>query len=168
MNDYKRILNDLTKNYCDLTEDSIVSYVRSMSSYGKKIVDMWNEKYSEYYIYCIDGDHWSEQPRWKQRYITNQDFIDKETVFKLNELLTYKDSMVMYADEFIIFSEKDLDEDIKALNKTLEFTVSAIKIKVNNFIIKDEFKKQMMEYFYKLKKLKNEYGRSTIFEMEVL
>lgn len=164
----KRILNDLTKNYCDLNEDTIVSYVRSMSSYSKEILNKWNEEDLEYYIYLIDGDHWSKQPRWIERYTSNKECLDKETIFKINNLLTYKDSMIMYSDEFIIFSEKDLDEDIVNLNKTLDFTVSAIKIKTKNFKIKNDFKKEMMEYFYKLKSLKNEYGRSTIFEMEVL
>lgn len=155
--------NEVTKNYEQLSINNIVSYCRSMSSYIDELIKSWDSKYSNYYVYYLDGDSWGQQPRWINRE-TNDDFIDKETTYALNNLLTYKDSMIMFADEFIMISEKDLDSDLNQLNSTLTFTVSILKTEiVSPFTCEGDIKSFMKTKLREISDKKDIEGKARLY-----
>lgn len=166
----ERILGDITKNYCDIVDVEIVSYSRSMLGYVEQIIPAWNKQFSEYYIYFIDGDHWGEQPQWKSSSQKSPDTYDIATINKLNSIATYKDSMIMFGDEFIIFNDKDIDEELQNLNLEIQYTVSAYKVKVSNIECNSTrgFITIMLKNYSKLKKLKEEFGRAKIYSGELI
>lgn len=112
-----------------MTENEIVGYLRSNHTTAEEVLQYFNNLNSKFYLHFIDGDDWSKRTIWTQ----NKE-EDKGFCLDMYNMVSYKDTLIKYADEFIIIDNKNYSEEIYSILSSKDYTVTTVVVEFDGKI----------------------------------